>query len=194
MIVRRLLPWERHELRAHLLRLGPEERLSRFCTPASDRFIHAYCDRADPLRMIAVGCFVDGTLRGVAELIRTRDAWPAEAEVALSVERPFQDRGIGGALLERVLLVARNRLIRVVHSIFLPENEKMPHLLGKAGAAFPAGAASGEARITLPWPTPGSVLAEMALHGGALAVPRTPWAALTTRPGPAGVDAPAASV
>lgn len=114
MIVRRLLPWEWRELRAHLLRLDPDDRQMRFCAPAGDRYIDTYCDRIDPLRTIALGCLVDGTLRGVAELIRVSDAWPIRAEVALSVERDFQNRGIGGRLLARAFAVARNRL---VHSV-----------------------------------------------------------------------------
>lgn len=168
MIVRKLWPWESGALRHHLLRLGPEDRLMRFCTPASDRFIHAYCDRLEPLRMIVLGCFADGMLRGAAELIRTSDAWPVNAEIALSVERPFQDRGIGGELLGKALIVARNRLIDTVHSVFLPENGKMRRLLAKSGATFPASPAGGEARIALAWSGPGSVLDEMAMHGRAL--------------------------
>ncbi|HUF88224.1 MAG TPA: GNAT family N-acetyltransferase [Thermohalobaculum sp.] len=168
MIVRRLLPWEGAALRAHLLRLGPDERLMRFCIPASDRLIHAYCDRVDPLRTIALGCFVDGTLRGVAELIQLSGDWPMSAELALSVERPFQDRGIGGDLMDKTLTIARNRLIRTVCTVFLPENEKMRHLLRRSGATLAAYPASGEAEIALAWSSPGSLLEEMAMNGAAV--------------------------
>ena len=55
------------------------------------------------------GFFFDGVLRGAAELRLLEH--PGEAEAALSIERAWQSRGVGSALFERVLLVARNRQI-----------------------------------------------------------------------------------
>lgn len=166
MIVRKLYPWEWHEFRAHLLRLGPEERRLRFCRRVDDAFIHAYCDRIDRPRTTVLGCFVEGTLRGVAELIRI----PQErsAEVALSVEQPYQRQGIGGRLLEQILLVARNRVVRTVHLVSLRENAPLQHLAAKFGATTETYLASTEGRIGLPWPSYQSLLEEMAADGQAL--------------------------
>ena len=55
-------------LRAHLLRLDPESRRMRFGTPVSDFFIQHYADNALGNHSVAHGYFVDGILRGVAEL------------------------------------------------------------------------------------------------------------------------------
>ena len=168
MVLRKLRSWEWEALRAHLLRLGPGDRRMRFCRPVDDAQIHAYCDRIDRLRTTILGCFVDGTLRGVAELIQFPKEWPMSAEIALSVEGPFQRRGIGGRLLAQVLLVARNRMIRTVHLISLTENEPMQHLARKSGATTETCLSSTEGLIGLPWPSYLSLLEEMAADGQAL--------------------------
>jgi GNAT superfamily N-acetyltransferase len=166
MIVRKLYPWEWHELRVHLFRLGPEERRLRFCRRIDDAFIHAYFDRIDLPRTTVLGCFVEGTLRGVAELIQI----PQErsAEVALSVEQPFQRQGIGGRLLGQILLVARNRMVRTVHLVSLRENEPLQHLARKFGATTETYLSSTEGQIGLPWPSYLSLLEEMTAEGQAL--------------------------
>lgn len=166
MIVRKLYPWEWHAFRAHLLRLGPEERRLRFCRGVDDAFIHAYCDRIDRPRTTVLCCFVAGTLRGVAELIQI----PQErsAEVALSVEQPFQRQGIGGRLLGQILLVARNRLVRTVLLVSLRENEALQHLAARFGATTETYLSSTEGQIGLPWPSYLSLLEEMTADGQAL--------------------------
>jgi GNAT superfamily N-acetyltransferase len=166
MITRKLYPWEWHELRAHLLRLGPEERRLRFCRRVDDAFIHAYCDRIDRRRTTVLGCFAAGRLRGVAELIQIPQG--LSAEVALSVEQPFQRQGIGGRLLGQILLVARNRMVRTIHLVSLRENEPLQHLARKAGATTETYLSSTEGLIGLPWPSYLSLLEEMTAEGHAL--------------------------
>lgn len=168
MIVRKLYPWEWHEHRAHLLRLGPEERRLRFCRKVDDGFIDAYCDRIDRPRTTVLGCFVEGTPRGVAELIQIPQEWPISAEVALSVEKPFQRQGIGGRLLGQALVVARNRMVRTVHLVSLRENEPLQHLAARFGATTETCLSSTEGLIGLPWPSYLSLLEEMAADGQAL--------------------------
>ena len=167
MFVRKLYPWEWDALRAHLLRLGPEDRRLRFCRPVDDAAIHAYCDRIDRPRTTVLGCFIAGTLRGAAELIQFPQEWPPDAEIALSVERPFQRQGMGGRLLGQVLLVARNRTIRTVHLFSLAENEPLQHLARKFGARTETFHSSTQAEIGLPWPSYLSLLAEISSDGHA---------------------------
>jgi GNAT superfamily N-acetyltransferase len=167
MIVRKLYPWEWDALRAHLLRLGPEDRRLRFCRPVDDAAIHAYCDRIDRQRTTVIGCFMAGTLRGVAELIQFPQEWPSSAEIALSVEQPFQRQGIGGRLLGQVLLVARNRTVRTVHLISLAENEPLQHLARKFGARTETYYSSTQAEIGLPWPSYLSLFEEISADGHA---------------------------
>lgn len=178
MIARKLWPWERGSLREHLLRLGDEERVMRFCSPVGDAFINGYCDRIDWLRMVVVGAFVDGRLRGIAELIVLPQQWPNSAELAMSVERSFQRQGIGRRLIDQVLLAARNRLVREVYLISRPENEPMRRLARAVGTRFRSSGAIAEGRIGLPWPSYLSLTEEWASDGEALlgaACERTAW-------------------
>lgn len=168
MIVRKLFAWEWDGLRAHLLRLGPEERRLRFFRRIDDAAINAYCDRIDRLRTTVIGGFVDGELCGVAELIQAPPAWPSSAEIALSVERPYQQRGVGSRLLRQCLLVARNRMIRNVHLISLRENEPMRHLARSFGAATESHLTTTDGLIVLAWPSYLSLLEEIVVDGQAL--------------------------
>lgn len=169
MHIRKLWPWELGLLGDHLLRLDPEDRIMRFGGPVSDWFIESHSERIDAAGTIVLGCFIDGVLRGAAELIHLPGEHPPAAELGLSVERPFQDRGIGRRLFDGALTVARNRLVGVVHVVFLPENAKMRHLLASSGATIEAYPASGEASIALAWPGPASLLEEVTTECAALA-------------------------
>jgi GNAT superfamily N-acetyltransferase len=74
---------------------------------------------------LVYGHLVDGALRGAAELRRLGDAWGEEAEAAFSVERPYQDHGVGTDLMGRVVRAARNRNIRRLYMSCLAENARM---------------------------------------------------------------------
>lgn len=169
MIIRKLWAWEWERLRGHLLRLESEERRMRFGQPVGDAFIHQYCDRIDRPRTTVVGCFVGDVLRGVAELVRIPGGIPASAEIALSVERAFQGQGIGGRLLQKALLLARNRFVDTVHLICLPENERMRRLARRFGASVAVHDAGSEGRIQLLWPSYLTLLEEATADGQALA-------------------------
>jgi GNAT superfamily N-acetyltransferase len=166
--IRRLWPADRSRILDHLLRLDPEDRALRFCHATGDAFISSYCDRIDWLGATMLGVFVDGELRGVAELIRIRNVWPPTAELALSVEGPYQDHGIGSALLRHALVRARNRLIGTVYMICLPENRQMQHIARKHAATLVVREGQVEGEILAPWPSYLSLLEEVATEGQAL--------------------------
>ncbi|MGY6410600.1 MAG: N-acetyltransferase family protein [Alkalilacustris sp.] len=85
--------WRRHLL-DHLKRLDPEAQRLRFMGAVSAAGIAAHVARADPLALVVFA--PDGAWRGCAELHpgETADA----AEIAVSVETAWQNRGIGAAL------------------------------------------------------------------------------------------------
>src|SRR5262245_21156205 len=114
-VVRKLWMTEAQLYRDHVLRLDGASRRSRFGGTASDEFSRNYVDLSLALEAVVIGFFVDGTLRGAAELRPLGSALAREAEAAVSVEGPWQSQGVGSALLERVLLAARNRGIRRLH-------------------------------------------------------------------------------
>ena len=173
--MRRLWLGETELYRAHLLRLDPSSRRNRFGGAVSDEFIERYTQSPALSSAIIYGFFVDGMLRGAAELRLL--AQPDEAEAALSVEKAWQSRGVGTVLLERVLLVARNRQIKHLHMLCLADNRRMQQLARKFDAelAFQFGSVVGELRA--PASTPMSLMHELVADGAdhATAMLDVPW-------------------
>jgi len=158
--------------RDHLLRLDTESRRNRFGGAVSDEFINNYIELSLGLDAVIHGFFVDGALRGVAELRPLGASLPEEAEAAFSIEKPWQSHGVGTALLERTLLAARNRGIKLLHMACLANNQRMIDLARKFDAElkFYFGSVVGE--VEAPHPTPLSVLREFVAdsHGFATAL------------------------
>src|SRR5882757_1608030 len=65
---RRLWAGETELYRQHLLRLDPESRRNRFGGAVSDEFIRRYAEPSALRGVVICGFFVDGVLRGAAEL------------------------------------------------------------------------------------------------------------------------------
>jgi GNAT superfamily N-acetyltransferase len=123
-------------LKAHLLRLDPESRRMRFGTPVTDYFIEHYAQNALGSHSISHGYFVDGVLRGVAELRGFRAVTGGEAEAAFSVEKDYQNKGIGTELFGRTVLAARNRGISKLFVNFLSQNARMQAIAKKFDAVL----------------------------------------------------------
>ena len=165
---RKLWEPERPALLAHFLRLAPADRRLRFCHQADDAEIHTYCARVRWSGATIIGGFVGGALRGVVELIFDPGRLPRDGEVALSVEGPYQDTGIGTELLRMALTAARNRHVRTVHLACLYENTRMQRLARKFDAVLTIDAGAVEGRIIHPWPSYRSLLEEATADGRAL--------------------------
>jgi GNAT superfamily N-acetyltransferase len=133
-LIRKLWVFEKNAYRDHLLRLDKISRQNRFGGAVSDDYIRAHAKDVNYLDAVLYGFFVDGTLRGVAEL-RPVGGWKSgEAEAAFSVEQDWQSHGVGSALLEQILLTARNRGIKFLHMACLARNERMQQLARKFDA------------------------------------------------------------
>src|SRR5262249_35853041 len=117
---------------------------------------------------IIYGFFVDGVLRGVAELRLLEPA--GEAEVALSIERTWQSQGMGTALLEHLLLAASNRGIERLHMLCLAENRRMRQLARKFDAELSIQAGSVLGEMKAPHPTPMSVMRALVADSADLAL------------------------
>ncbi len=107
--VRKLLPTEWESFRDHLLRLDTASRRMRFAHAVSDSFIEDYASRMSEMGSIVFALIDHGQVRAAAELRKLGDTWGREAEAAFSVEKTFQDKGIGSELMGRVIRAARNR-------------------------------------------------------------------------------------
>jgi GNAT superfamily N-acetyltransferase len=165
--VRKLWIGEAKLYRQHLLRLDAESRRNRFGGAVSDEFIRRYSGPSSLRDVVIHGFFVDGVLRGAAELRMLARA--GEAEAALSVERAWQSRGVGTALLNRVLLAAQNRQVNRLHMLCLAENRRLQQLARKFDAelSFQSDSVLGEMKA--PGPTPISMMRELVADGTDLA-------------------------
>ena len=134
--IRKLWDGETDAYRDHLLRLDPESRRNRFSGSIADEAIRSFAATARGPDVIVHGFFVDGVLRGAADLHIVRPLDLRLAEAAFSIERPWQSRRVGSALLERTLLSARNRGVKQVQVSCLPQNKRMQQLARKFEATF----------------------------------------------------------
>jgi len=170
-VIRKLWVGETEKYRDHMLRLDSESRHSRFGGGVSDDFIRNYVDLSISLDTVVHGFFLDGVLRGAAELRPLGLRLPQQAEAAFSVEKPWQSHGVGSALLRRTLLTARNRGFRM-HMACLAENRRMQQLARKFDAelTFDFGGVVGEVESSRP--TPLSMMREVMAdsHGFATAM------------------------
>ena len=145
-LIRKLQLTEAALFRDHLRRLDPQSRRMRFAHAVADSFIEDYAARMLDNGAIVHGCFVNGVVRGVAELRKLGDTWGREAEAAFSVEKAFQDEGFGSELMGRVIRSARNRGVQLLYMTCLPENERMQAIARKheADLRFEYGEVVGE--------------------------------------------------
>jgi GNAT superfamily N-acetyltransferase len=164
-VIRKLWISETDLYRDHLLRLDGESRRNRFGGGVADEFIRGYVDLSIGLDAVIHGFFVDGAMHGAAELRPLGSAFAEEAEAAFSIEKPWQSHGVGTALLDRTLLAARNRGIKLLHMACLAENRRMQQLARKFDAelTFDFGSVVGE--VEAPQATPLSVMREMVADG-----------------------------
>ena len=135
-IIRRLWPTETDKFRDHLLRLDKDSRRLRFAHAVSDAFVEDYASRMSEYGSLVYGHVVDGKVRGAAELRRLGDGWGEEAEAAFSVEKAYQDNGVGSDLMGRVVRAARNRRVRRLYMSCLAENAKMQVIAKKHEAVL----------------------------------------------------------
>ena len=168
-LIRKMWIGEAARDRNHLLRLDAESRGRRFGGGVSDAYIRSYVTSSMWLDAIVHGFFVNGTLRGAAELRPIGGRFSKQAEAAFSIEKDWQSHGVGSALLERTLLTARNRGVSHLHMACLADNRRMQQLARKFDAelTFDFGSVVGE--VESPHPTPLSVAREMVSDGHAFA-------------------------
>jgi len=179
-IVRKLWVGEADAYRDHLLRLDPESRHRRFTGTMADEIVVRHAATMSAVGVVVHGFFVDGVLRGAAELRHIGSPFAPEAEAAFSIERPWQSHGVGTVLLERTLLTARNRGIKALHMQCLAENKRMQQLARKfeAELKFDFGSVVGE--VDPPRLTPLSLMREAVADGHSIlsAILEAQWKSL----------------
>jgi GNAT superfamily N-acetyltransferase len=156
--IRELWPSERPALYEHFLSLGRGDRRLRFGAPLGDATVRGYVARID-FEQDALFGVVDDELRvlGVAHVART----PSFAELGVSVLDGFRRRGIGGALLRRAHLRARNWGMGALFMHCLTENAEMMRLARRQGMDIVTQAGEADAWLSLPPADAGSHMGEV---------------------------------
>ena len=149
-VIRQLRPSELPRFREHLLRLDPHSRRDRFNGAIDDDFVIAYAERCFGDGTTVIGYVEGDQLLGAAELHERPDLDEPTGEIAFSVERERQSRGIGSALFERLLGNARGLGYAKLRVTTHPQNAVTRALARKFGAHlhFEDGDTVGE--ISLP--------------------------------------------
>lgn len=163
--VQRLADHARRACAAHLHALPRDDVRLRFGTYLSPQGIDAYVSRID-FDADALFAVHDERLDpvGIAHLGVAGDA----AELGVSVLPGHRGRGIGSALLARVLDHARNRRVGHLWMHCLSENATMMRIARRAGMAIVVDAGEADARLALPPPDPASVVGEFSADQVAL--------------------------
>lgn len=164
-VIRKLWIGEADIYRDHLLRLDAESRRNRFAGSVSDEFVRDYAELSFGIDALIHGFFVDGKLRGAAELRTIGAPLMREAEAAFSIEKPWQSHGVGSLLLERTLLAARNRGIKFLHMACLADNRRMQQLARKYDAELRFDFSNVVGEVATARPTPLTVMREILADG-----------------------------
>jgi GNAT superfamily N-acetyltransferase len=128
ILVKELSRFERPALERHFIALSSEDRRLRFGAGLADAGVRLYVKGID-FRSDAVFGVVDDDLNIVAAAHLARSN--GHAELGVSVLPAHRGRGIGGALLERAHMHARNWGVHALFIHCLTENGAMLHLARK---------------------------------------------------------------
>ena len=133
-IIRVLTPADRQVFTDHLLRLDAASRRDRFNGVTDDRFVTTYAARCFSGKTVVFAYLEQGTVHAAAELHYLEGEPKGEGEIAFSVEKDFQHKGIGSLLFGHLVALARHlgytRLSVTTHS----GNEAMKALARKFNA------------------------------------------------------------
>lgn len=151
---------ERDKFRDHMLRLDAESRRMRFGMSVGDEFIRRYAEQTSQLHSVIYGFFTGRDMRAAAELRMIGSSWRGDAEAAFSVERKYQDSGVGTELLGKIIVAARNRGVERLYMNCLSENRRMQKVARKYEAElyFDHGEVIG--KLAPAYPTPLSLWSE----------------------------------
>lgn len=164
--LRRLWARDAPAVLAHYLRLDACSRRRRFFAAIDDAALAERAALVGSPALPMVGGLDGDALRALGELSLDGEG---TAEVALSVEPAWRGRGVGTAILRRLVEKASNRGIRRIQARCLDDNRAMLQLARRAGAVIRNDAGEAEGTIEAPPATWLSLLDECAEDGWALA-------------------------
>ncbi|MFD6881081.1 GNAT family N-acetyltransferase [Rhodococcus sp. NPDC060084] len=133
LVIRPLGPQDEDSVRALHEHLTQRDTYLRFFTVAPrrvDELAEMLCRQDDG--HVSLGAFDDAEVVAVANYTVLDDD-VASAECAVAVSHPMQHHGIGTALLQRLVEIARARGIRRLSAYVLSVNTTMLQVLGELG-------------------------------------------------------------
>lgn len=140
------------EYAEHLKNLSDEDRYTRFGYAASSRAIDSMIlnilYHQDEHHIFTY--YTDGSIVGFGHLAREDDAW----ELAVSVERDYQGRGIADELMDHMIAWGKTHGVEVLYMHCITENQKIQHLARKHGLkSWDRAGHELTSRVRLPEPT-----------------------------------------
>jgi GNAT superfamily N-acetyltransferase len=145
--VRVLGPADLEAYLGHLTRLDGPARALRFSAGVDDSFVLSHCLSRVLTSSCLIGGYVDGVLRGAAEV--DFDAEQTEGEPALSVEKPYRRKGLGGAMLRLAIAQARDVGVGALRFDVNRGNVAMIKLVEASGALPVGGGTTRTYRLVL---------------------------------------------
>lgn len=129
-LIRILHENEREKLYEHFMAMDNDGRYKRFCRAMNENAVRHYVDGID-FKKTSIFVIEDpsGDITGVGELF----AQGEEAECAFSVLPKAQGRGFGHALMDRIVLHAKNGGVSKLSLMCLSDNKPMRKLASDAG-------------------------------------------------------------
>lgn len=154
-IIRTVWSFEQAKLEAHLHRLAPDDRRARFLGLAKDTTIASYAAELPKRSLCVIGAYVRDELRALGELKPIPGEWPLAVELAITVEREFQNQGLGSALFQRLICAARNRGTATIRMVCLTDNRRIQAIARKHNGEVRYFLDEAEASLAIkPGPTP----------------------------------------
>ena len=115
----------------HMMRLDGVARAQRFAAGVDDHFVLSHCLHMVVSRTSLIGLFVEGALRGAAELEIDDDG--AAGELVMAIEKPWRGQGHGRRLAEAAVAEARRRRVGLVRIDVEATDEAMRAIALKSG-------------------------------------------------------------
>ncbi len=128
-VVRRVLPYEYRKYREHLKLLDADSRKMRFSCHVTDNFIDKICDQIESVpENHVLFCIENDNL----EFVAMGHIIPGKrSEIALSVLKKYQKKGMGSALMKRVIHYCKTHGIFKGYMICLQSNHAILKLCKK---------------------------------------------------------------
>lgn len=132
--IKKLSDFNREQVKEHFLRLDPDSRRSRFCSTMIDENLCVYAKNIDFIHNGIFGIFNENLdIIGLGECVfyDKKNGYSSIAEVAFSIEKPYQGKKLGNKIMQKVVQYANIHNLKELKMYFLKTNAATFHLAKK---------------------------------------------------------------